>query len=330
MIQQVSKSFQDSCTPEELRKKIELMTIIDTKSNMIRLANLCFVSCNKVIFCSELQKKILLSEDYSPLREYYDFLEKSFILIDPGVNPRKWIHNCNKSLSKLITTQVDDESEWLTHLQLLRPLLSQVVTFKNDIVPEDSFFGKFMNVRLQNKQKLVNFMANERKDHNFLKGWNLKKTIFEGFLRKVLMSSRHLLLISYIIERYLHIKSLTKEEKSKMVPKVIFVGGSPRPGSILFLQLMKFMYQVAKLIENDKDVNMIFKLVFMPSHNNTKEYLFIPALDVNNQLTLPGKQACTSQPIKFVMNGCLLIGSKDATNMRIASTLGENIVLLFG
>ena len=123
LIQQVSKSFKDICSPEELKKKIELMTIIDSKSNMIRLANLCFVSCNKVIFCSELQKKILLSEDYSPLREYYDFLEKSFILIEPGVNPRKWIHNCNKDLSKLITSFVDDESEWLTHLQLLRPLV---------------------------------------------------------------------------------------------------------------------------------------------------------------------------------------------------------------
>jgi starch phosphorylase len=54
LIQQVSKSFHDSCTPEELRRKIELMTIIDTKTNMVRLANLCFVSCNKIIFCSDL------------------------------------------------------------------------------------------------------------------------------------------------------------------------------------------------------------------------------------------------------------------------------------
>lgn len=176
-----------------------------------------------------------MSEDYSPLREYYDFLEKSFILIDPGVNPRKWIHNCNQKLSKLITSEVDDESEWLSHLQLLRPLIGKVVTFKNGFVPEDSFFAKFMNVRFENKQKLVNFMANERKDPNFLKGWDLKKTIFEGYLRKVLMSSRHLLLVSYVIQRYLHIKSLPPVEKCKIVPRVIFVGGSPRPGNTLFL-----------------------------------------------------------------------------------------------
>jgi glucan phosphorylase len=53
-------------------------------------------------------------------------LNKSFILIEPGVNPRKWIHNCNRDKSALITEYIDDESEWLTHMQLLRPLINQI------------------------------------------------------------------------------------------------------------------------------------------------------------------------------------------------------------
>ena len=52
----------------------------------------------------------------SSLKEFYSFLNKSFILIEPGVNPRKWIHNCNRDLSALITEYIDDESEWLTHM----------------------------------------------------------------------------------------------------------------------------------------------------------------------------------------------------------------------
>ena len=100
------------------------MTLIDRKSNMIRLANLCFVSCYKVIFSSELQRDILLQEPESPVKEFYSFLNKSFILIEPGVNPRKWIHSCNRDLSRLITEYIDDESEWLAHPRLLRPLIS--------------------------------------------------------------------------------------------------------------------------------------------------------------------------------------------------------------
>jgi len=119
--------------------------------------------------------------------------------------------------------------------------MSNVITFRNKIVPEDSFFAQFMKIRLKNKEKLVKFMARDRKDPNFLKGWDLKKTVFEGYLRKVLMSSRHLLIIAYIIQRYLHIKSLSPEDKKKIVPRVIFIGGSPRPGKVLFLQMMKFL-----------------------------------------------------------------------------------------
>ena len=132
-----------------MRKKCELMTIVDKKTNMIRLANLCFVSCNKVIFSSELQRDILLGEKESPLREFYQFVQKSFMMIEPGVNPRKWIHNCNRNLSKLITDTIDDESEWLTHLQLLKPILSHIDDFSTSKggktqISEHSFFYKFL------------------------------------------------------------------------------------------------------------------------------------------------------------------------------------------
>ena len=70
--------------------------------------------------------------------------------------------------------------------------------------------------------------------------------------------------------------------------------------------------------------------MFLPNYSTSKEYLYVPALDVNEQLTLPGKQACTTQPLKFVMNGSILIGSRDSTNLRIERNLGDNIVLLFG
>ena len=109
------------------------MTLIDAKTSMIRLANLCFVSCNKIVFCSELQQKILLKEENSPLKEYFNFLNKSFMLIEPGVNPRKWIHKCNTELSQLISKFVGDESEWLKHLQLPRPLEGHIQEFKSNM-----------------------------------------------------------------------------------------------------------------------------------------------------------------------------------------------------
>lgn len=124
----------------------------------------------------------MLQEKESPLKEFYSFVQKSFILIEPGVNPRKWIHNCNRELSKLITEYIDDESEWLTHLQLLRPILSQIQDFKankgNFHIDEESFYYKFLQIRQNNKYRLVRYLQRERKDPNFLADFDLKKTLF--------------------------------------------------------------------------------------------------------------------------------------------------------
>ncbi len=68
----------------------------------------------------------------------------------------------------------------------------------------------------------------------------------------------------------------------------------------------------------------------MPNYTTAKEYLYVPALDINEQLVLPGKQSCSTQPLKLTMNGSILVGSRDATNTRIENTLGEDIALLFG
>ena len=309
------------------------MTLIDSKTNMIRLANLCFVSCYKVIFSSDLQRDILLQEKDSPLKEFYSFVNKSFILIEPGVNPRKWIHNCNRDLSKLITDYIDDESEWLTHLQLLRPILSQIQDVRANQKPDpESFNVKFMDIRISNKKKLISYLQKERDDPLFLQSFDIQNTLFIGYLRKITKSARQLMALCWVIKRYLYLKSIssTIKERKDIVPRIVFLGGMSRPGDLLHLQLIKLMMVVAQKLEQDHETNQYLRLVFLPNYTTAKEYLYVPALDVNEQLVLPGKQSCSTQPLKFTMNGSIVLGSRDATNTRIDNTLGEDIVLLFG
>jgi glycogen phosphorylase len=330
-VSQISRSFSMKCTPSELQSKIELMTLVDKERQMIRLANLCFVSCNKIVFCSPLQRDILYSEPNGSLKEFYGFLNKSFILIEPGVNPRKWIHNCNRDLSALISDYIDDESEWLTHMQLLRPLINQMEDF-NKGIKSKSFFTKFMNVRQRNKKRIVGFLRKELgADETFLTEFDLGKTLFSGFLKKFTKSARHLLLVLWVIVRYQEIKQLVAQGKqAQILPRVIVVGGYSRPGDTLFLQLIKLLNKVATILRKDPQTNRYLRVVFCPNYTTAKEYRFVPALDVNEQLTLPGKQGCSTQALKFAMNGSLLLGSRDSTNMRVQATFGEHIPVLFG
>ena len=99
---------------------------------------------------------------------------------------------------------------------------------------------------------------------------------------------------------------------------------------MMHLKLIKYINIVAQKLEQDPETNQYLRLVFMPNYTTAKEYLYVPALDINEQLVLPGKQSCSTQPLKFTMNGSIVLGSRDATNTRIENTLGEDIALLFG
>ena len=114
------------------------------------------------------------------------------------------------------------------------------------------------------------------------------------------------------------------------MPRVILIGGISKPRDKLNFYVIKFINQVAKKLAEDEETNGLLRIIFLQNHTNQKEHLYISALDVNEQLTKPGAQAVSTQPFKFIMNGSLLVGSRDSTNTRIENTLGDNICLLFG
>lgn len=51
--------------------------------------------------------------------------------------------------------------------------------------------------------------------------------MFEGYLRKVTASARHILLIFYVIKRYIDLKAKLKADPNdkSIVPRIIFIGG---------------------------------------------------------------------------------------------------------
>jgi len=75
------------------------------------------------------------------------------------------------------------------------------------------FFEKFMHIRLKNKQRLVRYLQKERNDATPLAHFDLKTTMFEGFLKKVTEGARHLMLVLYVVKRYLYLKSLVAKKE---------------------------------------------------------------------------------------------------------------------
>jgi starch phosphorylase len=56
----------------------------------------------------------------------------------------------------------------------------------------------------------------------------------------------------------------------------------------------------------------------------------VPSVDFNEQISMPGEEACTTISEKFILNGALIIGSHDATNTHIQKHIGADNISLFG
>jgi starch phosphorylase len=84
------------------------------------------------------------------------------------------------------------------------------------------------------------------------------------------------------------------------------------------------------VINSDPDTAHLLRLIFIPNYNASKEHIVVPSVDFNEQITLPGEEACTTISEKFLLNGALIIGSHDATNTHVREQLGKDQIVLFG
>ena len=98
-----------------------------------------------------------------------------------------------------------------------------------------------MQIRNKHKLRLINYLKKQRKDVTYLANMDHRKTIFSGLNRQITFSTRTIMLIFYIIKRYMDVKQLVQQSKSKdikVVPRVFVVGGISRQGEEVYHQLI--------------------------------------------------------------------------------------------
>lgn len=153
-------------------------------------------------------------------KDFYEFIPKTFVLIPNGGNPRRWILNANRNLSKLITDEIGDETEWLVNLEHLKSF--------NRYVDDLDFLKKFLDVRAKNKWRLLNWL--QKKVHLLPINIDVKDILFDFMVKRVDENKRQLMYLLYIIYRYNKIKGM--EDRSKVVPRYFFIGGKTGIGNV--------------------------------------------------------------------------------------------------
>ncbi|AIY80514.1 glycogen/starch/alpha-glucan phosphorylase [Clostridium botulinum] len=288
-------------------KEIKKLRIIG--DDQMRMANLAIFVSKAVNGVAQLHTDILKDKE---LNDWYKLYPAKFQNKTNGITPRRWLRLCNQELSEFITKLLGTE-DWVKNLSLLKDLKK----FEND----DKVLEELMNIKLEKKKQLAEYIKDEE-------GIELDpNSIFDIQIKRLHEYKRQLLNAMYILDLYYRIK----EKPSLDIPKVSFIFGAKAfPGYVRAKAIVKFINEIAELVNNDKDVNGKIKVVFVHNYRVSYAQRLFPAADLSKQISTAGKEASGTGNMKFMLNATPTFGTYDGANIEIVQESGEENNYIFG
>ncbi|MGG7078861.1 glycogen/starch/alpha-glucan phosphorylase [Clostridium sardiniense] len=298
---------------KELKKKgyskedIEEFRIV--KDGVTRMANLAIYVGFAVNGVAELHTDILKDTE---LNNWYKLYPEKFQNKTNGITPRRWLRLCNRQLSSFITELLGDES-WVKDLGKLKELEK----FKDD----EEVLNRFMEIKHEKKEELANYIKETE-------GIDIDPdSIFDIQIKRLHEYKRQLLNTLYVLDLYYRLKKNPKLD----IPKTTFIYGAKAfPGYRRAKAIVKFTNEVAKLINNDKDIDGKIKVVFVENYRVSYAEKLFPAADISKQISTAGKEASGTGNMKFMLNGTPTFGTYDGANVEIVRESGEENNFIFG
>lgn len=246
------------------------------------------------------------------LREYNRIWPERFTNKTNGVTPRRWLRTCNPKLAALLT-ELSGSEDWVKKLDLIKPLEH----FKDDA----SVMEKLSKIKHENKERLAAFAKHQC-------GMTLDpEAVFDVQVKRLHEYKRQLLNAFGILDLYMSLK----EKTVRLERPVNFIfGAKAAPGYFRAKSIIKFINEVAGLIDRDPEVNQLIKVAFLPNYNVSMGEMIFPAADISEQISTVGKEASGTGNMKFMMNGALTLGTWDGANLEICEAVGEENCFMFG
>jgi len=311
IIYEINRRFLDELWithPNDAEKLSRLSVIDESDQKYIRLSHLALLGSHAVSAVSRKHAEVLQNRLFSDFHALYP---ERFFCVMNGVSPRYWVVAANPGLSSLISSIIGDG--WIRDLQEIQQLES--------FAADPSLMKKWREVKRESKILLGSLIRDKT-------GIAVDPdTLFDVQVKRFHESSRHHLNLLHILTLYCRIK---RNPGIDVTPRTCILAGKASPGYFMAQLIVKLIHSAAAVINDDPDVAGRLKIVFFPDLNAKYLHRICPAADLSEQISTAGCEAAGIGGIKLALNGAVTIGSRNGTNIDLASNVGADHVFLFG
>lgn len=308
IVQRIDEQFRKEMLDRGMSfERVHYMApVSDGKVHMAWIACYASFSINGV---AAMHTEILKDDT---LNDWFGIYPERFNNKTNGVTPRRWLRTCNPELSGLLTELLGSDS-WVKDMTQLRQLESYI--------DDEAVLARTMDIKQERKEILADWIYENM-------GMRVNtEAVFDIQIKRLHEYKRQLLNAFYVLDLYYRFK---QNPDMELVPRVFIFGAKSAPGYFRAKAIIKFINEVAKLVNNDPDCHDKLQVVFIPNYNVSKAELLFPAADVSEQISTAGMEASGTGNMKFMMNGALTLGTLDGANVEIVEEVGYENAYIFG
>jgi glycogen phosphorylase len=301
------RARQPGSAPDEGRLA-RVSLIEEGPSKHVRMANLAIVGSHSTNGVAAIHSKLLRT---TTVKELAELFPERFNNKTNGVTPRRWLLLANPALADTITQAIGDG--WITDLSQLSKL--------KPLAGDKAFRNDFHKAKREAKTRFADWLktsSGQVVDPD---------SIFDCQIKRIHEYKRQLLNALRIVVLY---NQLRENPALRMAPRTFFFAGKAAPAYHLAKVIIKFINNLAGVIDADPAMRGRIKVLFLPEYDVTLAERLIPASDVSNQISTAGYEASGTSNMKFMMNGALTIGTRDGATIEMAEEAGEENFFLFG
>lgn len=294
--------------PADTERLARMSIVGELPDKRIRMAYLATVGSHSVNGVAELHSRLLRE---TILKDFYEFWPEKFNNKTNGITPRRWVQAANPALSALITEAIGDG--WLSDLSRLRDL--------EKFADDGGFQDRWREVKLACKKHLAESVWNEEwiEIH--------PDSMIDVQVKRLHEYKRQLLFALFIIAKYLELKESPAPHR---VPRTCIIGGKAAPGYSKAKLIIRFINNIANIVNNDPAVNNYLRVAYLPNYRVSLAERLIPAADLSEQISTAGKEASGTGNMKFALNGAVTIGTLDGANVEILEEVEKDNIFIFG